>query len=107
MCNGGGGIAGVRKTADPAGTIFVRNPDIAQNLNMQVAKRECGNRQFFVRSDPDGIISFGCQEEAFVPGQNVLPQMGHGHFPAVEMSHKETFKPASKGDWKKYASYLK
>src|SRR4051812_37894500 len=39
VCNGGGGLAGVRKKADPAHySIYVRELEIAQNLNMQAAK---------------------------------------------------------------------
>jgi len=87
VCNGGGGIAGVRKKTDPAHTVFVRDPEIAKNLNMQVAKGECGSKQFSVRADRDGMISFGCQGK--------------------EIDHRERFQAASKADWKKYERYLK
>ena len=87
VCNGGGGIAGVRKKIDPAHTIFVRDPELAQNLNMKAAKGECSGKQFFVKRDPDGIISFGCQGK--------------------EIDHREKFQTASKAEWKKYDNYLK
>jgi hypothetical protein len=86
VCNGGGGIAGVRKKSDPAHTVFVYDPEIAQNLNMQTAKRGCGNERFAVRSDASGIISFLCQGE--------------------ETEHSDRFKAASRADWKKYGTYL-
>jgi hypothetical protein len=87
VCNGGGGIAGVRKKDDPAHTVFVRDPEIAQNLNMQAAKKECSNGRFSVSSDADGAISFRCEGK--------------------EMNHNTRFKLASKADWKKYDTYLK
>ncbi len=59
VCNGGGGIAGVRKKNDAKHTIFVRDPDIAQNLNLQVARGECTDR-VSVSADRDGFISFRC-----------------------------------------------
>jgi hypothetical protein len=87
VCNGGGGIVGVRKRDDPARTVFVRDPEIAQNLNMRAAKGECGNKKFAVSSDRDGMISFLCQGK--------------------ELNRKERFKSASKGEWKRYDGYLK
>jgi hypothetical protein len=86
VCNGGGGLAGVRKMSDPAHTVFVQNPDIAVNLNMQTAKRACGNKRFAVASDANGTISFLCQGE--------------------ETERNNRFKAASKADWKKYGAYL-
>jgi len=86
VCNGGGGVAGVRKQNDPAHTIYVRDPEIAQNLNMKLAKQECGSNQFFVRSDPGGLISFGCKGK--------------------EIRHDERFKCATKADWKRFDRYL-
>jgi hypothetical protein len=86
VCNGGAGLAGVRKKSDPAHTVFVGFPEIAQNLNMKLAKRECGEKRFGVRADPGGAISFVCQ------GQ--------------EVKSKELFKLASKADWKRYSLYL-
>jgi hypothetical protein len=86
VCNGGGGLAGVRKKTDPAHTVFVRDEHSAQNLNMQKAKAACGKGRFAVRSDANGVISFECQGE--------------------ELKNHETFRAASKVDWKKYATYL-
>lgn len=101
VCNGGGGIAGVRKQNDPAHTIFVRNPDVALNLNMQLARRECASKQFFVRRDPDGTYSFGCQEKTQSDFERAAT--------ASETSppRDQKFKPASKADWKHYQAYLK
>ncbi len=86
VCNGGGGIAGVRKKSDPAHTVFVHDPEIAQNLNMQTAKRACGTRRFATRSDASGSFSFLCEGE--------------------EIERNDRFKAASKADWLKYGTYL-
>jgi hypothetical protein len=86
ICNGGGGIAGVRKKNDPKPTVFVRDRDIAQNLNMQVAKSECVTGRFSVSADQDGIISFRCG--------------------GSEMVHIEKFQVASKADWTAWSKYL-
>lgn len=86
MCNGGGGIAGVRRKDDPAHTVWVRDADVAQNLNMRVAKAQCAGKRFGVRSDPSGVISFVCGEE--------------------EVRQRERFRSGSKAQWKKYESYL-
>jgi hypothetical protein len=86
VCNGGTGLTGVRKKTDPARIVFVGFPEIAQNLNMQLAKRECAEKRFGVRAEPSGLISFMCQ------GQ--------------EVKSKELFKLASKADWKTYLLYL-
>jgi hypothetical protein len=102
VCNGGGGIAGVRKQNDPAHTIFVRNPDVALNLNMQLARRECENKQFFVRRNSDGIYSFGCQEKT----QSDFERAAIAR--ETPPPHRdEKFKPASKADWKRYDGHLK
>ncbi len=87
VCNGGGGIAGVRRKADPARTVWVCDPEIAMNLNMQLAKGECRGKQFFVRSEPSGIISFGCEGK--------------------KIAHEEKFKEASRAEWRKWDAYLK
>jgi hypothetical protein len=86
VCNGGGGIAGVRKQSDPRHTIFVRDPDIAQNLNMQVAKFQCVKGQFAVSADQTEIISFRCG------GSDVATRAG--------------FQVASKADWAAWSKYL-
>jgi hypothetical protein len=85
VCNGGGGIAGVRRKNDPAQTVFVKDQDIAQNLNMQIARKTCG-KKFVVRADAQGVISFVCDgRDLNVPAR---------------------FQAASKSDWKKYQGYL-
>lgn len=86
VCNGGGGIAGVRRKDDPAHTVWVRDSDIAQNLNMRVAQAQCGGKRFGVRLEPNGAMSFVCGEE--------------------EMRQRERFKAGSKAQWKKYEAYL-
>jgi hypothetical protein len=86
VCNGGGGLAGVRKKADPAHTVLVRDPEIAQNLDMQAARIACGKGKFSVRGDPGGNFSFLCQDK--------------------EMAYKTRFTVASKADWQKYVKYL-
>ncbi len=86
VCNGGGGLAGVRKKDDPAHMIFVGDPDIAQNLNMQVAKGQCGNGRFGVRGGLDGTMSFLCDGK--------------------DMEMRERFKTASKANWKRYEAYM-
>jgi len=85
VCNGGGGIGGVRKKADPAQSVFVRDLQMAQNLNMQTAKAACGKGRFGVR-EYGGAVWFVCDGE--------------------ETEHGERFRAASKADWKKYAAYL-
>jgi hypothetical protein len=76
----------VRRISDPAHAIYVRDPDVAQNLNMKAAKAECGGKRFTVAADADGIISFECEGK--------------------EMNRHERFKVASKEDWKRYAAHL-
>jgi hypothetical protein len=85
ICNGGGGIAGVRRKNDPKHTIFVRDQDIAQNLNMQAAKGECGTGKFSISGDPGGFI-FNCD--------------------GSEMARRERFQAASKADWTAWGKYL-
>jgi hypothetical protein len=86
VCNGGGGLTGVRRAADPTHTVLVHDPEIAQNLNMKAARSACGKGRFGVRSDPGGIISFVCQDK--------------------EMEFKAKFRASSKADWQKYDKYL-
>lgn len=87
VCNGGGGIAGVRKKSDPAHAVYVRDPEIAMNLNMQAAKAQCPKGRFFVRSSSPGIISFGCEGK--------------------EIPNSERFRDASAAQWKQWDRYLK
>ena len=86
VCNGGRDLAGVRKKSDPKHIIFVKDPDIAQNLDMQIAKAACNGGRFGVRMGADGIVYFVCA--------------------GAEMEHNENFKAVSKTDWKKYSAYL-
>ena len=85
VCNGGGGLAGVRKKADPAHSVFVRDPQMAQNMNMQSAKATCVKGRFGVR-EYGGFFSFICDGK--------------------EAEYQERFKSASTADWKKYSAYL-
>lgn len=86
VCNGGGGISGVRKANTPSGPILVRDPDIAQNLNMQIVKRQCLGKRFSVGQRPDGEFYFGCEGR---PSDKT-----------------DRFQVASKTQWKQYDSYL-
>ena len=86
VCNGGGGIAGVRRKDDPARTVFVHDPDIAQNLNLKVARSKCAGRKFTVSASASGIVTFRCE--------------------ATEIDNSERFQAASKADWKRYSDYL-
>jgi hypothetical protein len=86
VCNGGGGIAGVRKKSDSTHRVFVRDPDIAQSLNMKAAKAACGKGRFAVRADASGLIWFSCDGE--------------------EMKHDERFRASPKADWKRYGEYM-
>jgi hypothetical protein len=86
VCNGGGGIAGVRKQIDPKRTIWVRDLDIEHNLNMQAAKIACGNKPLVTSAAADGTVSFDCKGK--------------------EIPHEERFRTASKAEWKKYDGYL-
>ncbi len=85
VCNGGGGLAGVRRKADPAHIVLVRDLEIAQNLNMQAARSVCGKGKFTVQSD-SSATSFLCQDK--------------------DMELKARFSVASKADWQKYVKYL-
>ena len=86
VCNGGSGIAGVRKKDDPKHTVFVRDPDIAQNLNLKVARRTCVGKKFTVSASGNGIVTFRCED--------------------TEINNSERFQAASKVDWKRYSDYL-
>ena len=86
VCNGGGGVAGVRRKNDPKHMIFVRDPDIAQNLNMQAARGQCVKGRFAVSADQGGIISFHCD--------------------GSEMPHIDRFQVASKAEWTAWSKYL-
>jgi hypothetical protein len=86
VCNGGGGLAGVRRKADPAHTVQVRDQEIAQNLNMQVAKSACGKGRFSVQADSSGPASFLCEGK--------------------QMESKDRFRPASKAEWQKFDKHL-
>ena len=85
VCNGGGGLAGVRKKADAAHTVFVRSPEIALNLNMQTAKAACGKGRFSVRG-AGGMFWFECDGK--------------------EAEAHERFRAASNGEWKRYRAYM-
>jgi hypothetical protein len=85
VCNGGAGLGGVRKKADPGKTIFVGDVDIALNLNMKVAKTQCAKGRFAVRGSTP--YSFECDGE--------------------QIRIRDRFQPASKADWKKYVGYLR
>jgi len=84
VCNGGAGLGGVRKKSDAAKTVWVGEVDIALNLNMQVAKAQCGKGRFAVRGGAS--YSFLCDGE--------------------EVRLRDRFQPASKADWKRYQGYL-
>jgi len=85
VCNGGGGLAGVRKKDDPKHTIFVRDREIAQNLNMQAAKTQCVKGRFAVSGDAGGFI-FRCD--------------------GSEIANTDRFQLASKADWTAWSKYL-
>jgi hypothetical protein len=80
VCQGGAGLGGVREKADPAGTIYVGDLDIALNLNMKAAKLSCPNGRFAVRGYPPPT--------AFLCDGEVIRQ-------------PDRFQLASKADWKK------
>src|SRR5579883_1820332 len=84
VCNGGLGLGGVRKKSDPARTVWVAELDLALNLNMQVAKRECGKGRFTVRGGES--YSFECDGDT--------------------ISTRDRFQPATRADWKRYQGYL-
>jgi len=87
VCNGVAGISGVRKKDDRAHMVIVRDPEIAQNLNMQAAKASCGSgKRFAVRGDSDGEFSFLCE--------------------GARINLNDRFKTGSKAEWKKYDTYL-
>jgi hypothetical protein len=86
ICNGGGGIAGVRKRSDPAQRVLVHDLDIARNLNMKSARAACGKGRFAVHADASGNISFTCDGD--------------------EKRRADRFIVSSKADWTRYAGYL-
>jgi hypothetical protein len=85
VCNGGGGIAGVRKKDDAKHLVFVRDRDIARNLNVKAAKVECGTGRFFVAMDQEGDVSLHCDGKELASGR---------------------FQVASKVEWARYEKYL-
>jgi hypothetical protein len=87
VCNGGGGISGVRKKSDPKRTITVRDADIAHNLNMQLAKRQCGSgKRFGVGARSSADYFFLCAGK--------------------EVDDPNQFQVGSAAEWKKYDRYL-
>jgi hypothetical protein len=86
LCNGGGGLAGVRRKSDPAHIILVHDPDIAKNLDMQSARMSCPRGRFAVHADAVGIFWFTCDNR--------------------EIKTEEKFTVAAKADWAKYSAYL-
>jgi hypothetical protein len=84
VCQGGAGLGGVRKKADPAGTIYVGDLDIALNLNMKAPQLSCKGK-FVVRGFPPPT-AFLCDGEP--------------------IHQRDRFQLASKADWKKYLAYL-
>ncbi len=88
VCQGGGGISGVRKKNDPTQTVWVRDPDIAQNLNMKVAKSKCQGKKFAVTSLNPEFPLFGylCDGK--------------------EIRQTDRFRATSQAEWKKYQKYL-
>jgi hypothetical protein len=85
VCNGGLGLGGVRRKADPAKTIYVSDVDIALNLAMKLAKAQCAKGRFGVQGTTP--YSFVCDGET--------------------VRATDRFQPASKADWKKYVGYLR
>jgi hypothetical protein len=88
VCNGGGGLAGVRRTADASHRIYVRDQDVVLNLEMQIARKSCGSSRFGVRADSDGNISFVCDGKATEPGRG-------------------RFQAATRSEWKDWQSKLR
>jgi hypothetical protein len=86
VCNGGGGLAGVRKKSEPKQVIFVCDQDVAQNLNMQTARVGCVNGRFSVSADQEGVISFRCG--------------------GSEITVTNKFQAASKVEWTTWSKYL-
>ncbi len=85
VCNGGAGLAGVRKKADPKHIVFVSDPAMANNMNMKAAKLQCTGR-FGVSMDGDGTVYFLCSGK--------------------HMDLPDRFRTASAADWRKYLKYL-
>jgi hypothetical protein len=61
LCNGHPGLAGARKKNDPNHTIYVRNNDIANNLNLQTAKSQCRGKVMV--TEESGIFDMQCGEK--------------------------------------------
>ena len=87
VCNGGGGIAGVRKKEDRTHTVWVRDFNIASNLNMQWARTRCQGGRFSTGMTPSGTFYFLCDGKA--------------------IDGEDRFKQGSKADWKKWDAHLK
>src|SRR4051794_11356915 len=77
-------FGGLRKKTDPPQTVWVAELDLALNLNMQVAKRQCGKGRFTVRGGTS--FAFECDGET------------------IRM--RDRFQPANRADWKRYQGYL-
>jgi hypothetical protein len=82
VCNGFAGVAGARKKSDRSQTVFVRDPEIARNLNLQAARAECKGGKVSVTMDAAGVYGLRCS--------------------TAELKNKARFQPASKSDWAKF-----
>jgi hypothetical protein len=86
VCQGGNGLAGVRKKDDPAKLIWVADPDLARNMNMQAARLKCIGKPFGITTHDSETFTFLCGGKA--------------------MTETERFKAATLAQWKKYRAYL-
>ena len=82
VCNGFAGVAGASKKSDRSQTVFVRDPDIARNLNLQAARAECAGGKVSVSEDAAGVYDLRCSSK--------------------ELKTKARFQTASKTDWAKF-----
>jgi hypothetical protein len=82
VCNGFAGVAGARKKADRSQTVFVRDADIARNLNLQAARAECKGGKVSVSMDASGTYDLRCSTK--------------------QLKTQARFQPASKTDWAKF-----
>ncbi|HVW10979.1 MAG TPA: hypothetical protein VHC90_20480 [Bryobacteraceae bacterium] len=83
VCNGYAGVVGARKKSDRSQTVFVRDPDIARNLNLQAARAECTGGKVAV-TEEGGLYDFRCSSKE------------------LTTKTKARFQTASKADWAKF-----
>lgn len=83
VCNGYAGVVGARKKSDRSETVFVRDPNIARNLNLRAAKAQCDGGKVLVTEGATGY-DLSCTTKE------------------LSTKAKARFQTASKSDWARF-----